>query len=129
MAETQVFFYRDDDGTVPVSDCLAELRYRDRKAFTKCVAAIRGLEAFGHELRRPNSDYLEQGIYELRVRKGRVNYRILYFFHGRNVALLAHALTKERKVPSADLKRAVQRKKRYEIAPEVHTAEEDLNDG
>ena len=27
--------------------------------------------------------------YELRAKHGRVNYRILYFFHGRNVAVLA----------------------------------------
>ncbi len=112
-----------------MTDWLAELRSRDRKAFAKCVAAIRGLEALGHELRRPNADYLEQGIYELRVRKGRVNYRILYFFHARNVALLAHGLTKQRKVPSSDLKRAIERKERYEADPEAHTVEEEQNDG
>jgi len=32
--------------------------------------------------------FLKDGIYELRVRKGRVNYRTLYFFHGRNLAVL-----------------------------------------
>jgi hypothetical protein len=34
-------------------------------------------------LRRPHADYLEDGIYELRWRNGTVQYRILYFFHGR----------------------------------------------
>ncbi len=54
----------------------------------------------GHELRRPLADFLRDGIHELRVRKGRVNYRILYFFHGRNLPILGHALTKEEADPS-----------------------------
>ena len=54
----------------------------------------------GFELRRPMADLLEDGIYELRVRVGKVNYRILYFFHGRNVAILTHAMTKERTFPN-----------------------------
>ena len=54
-------------------------------------------------MRRPLADSLREDIYELRVRKGRLNYRILYFFHGRNVAILGHGLTKEDKVPKADI--------------------------
>jgi phage-related protein len=68
----------------------------------------------GHELRRPLADFLREGIHELRIRKGRVNYRILYFFHGRNVAILAHALTKEDEVPKADIERSIRRKKAFE---------------
>jgi phage-related protein len=76
----------------------------------------------GHELRRPNADYLRDGIHELRVKRGRVNYRVLYFFHGQNVALLAHALTKEREVPAREIDRAVERKRRYEKSPFKHRA-------
>ena len=83
---------------------------------------------FGYELRRPKSDFLRDGIYELRARKGRVNYRVLYFFHGKNVALLAHALTKEDAVPDVDINRALERKKRYERSPEKHTYEESLDE-
>ncbi len=61
---------------------------------------------------------------ELRARIGRVNYRILYFFHGRNVALLAHGLTKEAEVPAAELNRAIERKERFETDPERHTYRE-----
>jgi hypothetical protein len=28
-----------------------------------------------------------------------VNYRVLYFYHGQNVAILTHVLTKEDKLP------------------------------
>lgn len=84
--------------------------------------------SFGHELRRPKADFLRDGVYELRAKKGRVNYRVLYFFHGRNVALLAHALTKKDVVPDADIKRAVERMKRYTHNPEKHTHEESVDE-
>jgi hypothetical protein len=126
VAETRVFFYKDDDGSVPVKDWLAQLQRCDRRAFAQCVAVIRRLAFFGHELRRPQADYLRDGIYELRAKKGRVNYRVLYFFHGRNVALLAHALTKEDVVPDADISRALIRKQRYGRDPERHTHEEEI---
>ncbi len=72
-------------------------------------------------MRRPLADMLRDGIYELRIRKGRVNFRILYFFHGRNVAVLGHALTKEAEVPEADIERAIRRKKLFVASPEQHS--------
>lgn len=65
---------------------------------------------------------MRDGIYELRVKSGRVNYRILYFFHRTAAAVLGHALTKEGKVPDADIERAIRRKARFEANPEAHTA-------
>lgn len=78
----------------------------------------------GCELRRPEADILKDGIYELRIRVRRVNYRILYFFHGRGVALLTHGLTKEKAVPNADVERAIERKRRFTANPEAHTYKE-----
>jgi hypothetical protein len=128
---TEVFFYQDEGGRAPVVEWLTELRRSDRRAYAKCVARIKRLAEVGHELRRPEADYLRDGIYELRARQGHVNYRILYFFHGRNVAVLAHAITKEGEIPTADLERALRRKASYEQDPERHTYEEDEeeNDG
>lgn len=126
MPRTQLVFFKDDDGTVPVQDWLVELRRRQRRAFAKCVVRIRRLAEMGHELRRPEADLLQDGIYELRARDGRVNYRILYFFHGQNIAILAHALTKEDKVPKSDIERAVTRKAAFESDPTAHSHEEDI---
>ena len=75
----------------------------------------------GHELRRPASDYLRDGIYELRAKQGHVQYRILYFFHGRTVAVLAHSLTKEDTIPAMDIERALKRRQQFERNPEKHT--------
>jgi hypothetical protein len=97
------------------------LRKTNQPAYETCVAAIERLAVFGHELRRPLADLLRQGIYELRIRKGRVNYRILYFFHGRGLAILGHAITKENAVPQIEIERCVRRKRAFESDPEGHT--------
>jgi phage-related protein len=69
--------------------------------------------------------FLRDGIHELRVRKGRVNYRVLYFFHGRELAVLAHAITKEREVPDADIDRTVRRRKAFASNPAARTYAEE----
>jgi phage-related protein len=125
---TEVYFYQDERGRAPVVEWLTELRRSDRRAYAKCVARLRRLAEAGHALRRPEADFLRDGLYELRARQGHVQYRILYFFHGRNVAVLVHALTKEGEIPEADIERALRRKETFAHDPERHTYEED-NDG
>ena len=93
-------------------------------AFAKCTAVIHRLAADGHALRRPTADILRDGIHELRAKHGRVNYRILYFFHGRNVAILAHGITKEAGVPPIEIERAVRRKQAFASNPDRHTYRE-----
>ena len=121
MPATEVVFYKEAGGAAPVLEWLRDLRARNAKAFFKCNARVERLAALGHDLRRPESDILRDGIYELRAREGRVQYRILYFFHGRNVAILAHAITKEGEVPDAEINRALARKARFQKDPATHT--------
>ncbi len=125
MPETEILFYCDEDGQAPVLDWLDELAKKDRKAFLKCREVIDRLGMFGHELRRPTADMLQDGVYELRTRVGRVHYRVLYFFHGQNIAILEHGFTKEGKVPKKELKRALERKEAFESDPKRHTYKED----
>ena len=47
----------------------------------KVVVRLDRLRELGHELRRPEADFLRDGIYELRTASRGVNYRVLYFFH------------------------------------------------
>src|ERR1035438_7078987 len=107
MPQISLFFFRDAAGVAPVVEWLREHRRRDSKGYAKCVAAIQRLAESGYELRRPVADYLRDGIYELRVKRGHVNYRILYFFHGQQVAVLAGALAKEDVVPPIEIHRAI----------------------
>jgi phage-related protein len=113
----QVALYQEDDGTVPLLEWLDELPVRIQD---KCAARIKRLMDCGHELRRPEADCLRDGIYELRVRYLKVNYRLLYFFHGNLVVVLTHGLTKEREVPPREIDKALSFKKRFESAPESH---------
>jgi len=103
MPATVVVFYQEQAGVSPVMAWLTELRETNVKAFLKCRTAVARLAQLGHELRRPEADYLREGIHELRVRLGSVNYRLLYFFHGRTVCVMAHGLTKEAAVPAVDI--------------------------
>lgn len=129
MPQTTIVFYKGEDGEVPVLVWLRALHRRDRRAYAACIARIQRLAAMGHALRRPEADYLRDGIYELRIRRGRVQYRILYFFHGQRLAVLAHALTKEGQVPPADIARAIRRKDAFAQDPEKHSYAEELQDG
>ena len=128
MPKIELIFYRDERGQAPVVEWLRELRRKDKKAYAKCNARIQVLAQLGHELRRPMADYLRDGIHELRIRQGHVNYRILYFFHGEAVAILAHGLTKEDEVPNAEIERAIQRKEAFAKNPAKHSYAEDSED-
>ena len=121
MPQTRLLFFRETDGVAPVWEWLRDLRTKNPKAYAKCVVRIRRLGELGHELRRPEADLLRDGIYELRASLGTVNYRILYFFHGRHVAVLAHAITKENEIPVVEIKRALERKLKFAASPTAHT--------
>jgi phage-related protein len=116
-----VVFYRERGGSAPVLEWLDSL---PPKVQDKCVVKIERLRDLGHELRRPEADLLRDGIYELRVGRHGLNYRILYFFHGRGTAVLTHGLIKERVVPPKAIDEAIKRKQRFEQNPNAHTYQE-----
>jgi phage-related protein len=155
MPSTEVVFYRDDDGTVPVLDWLGGL---SRKARLKCLVRIERLRELEYDLRRPEADLLRDGVYELRVSLNHIQYRILYSFHThtesdadrsegpktvkrgsvkprpkdsgqpvvrRTVAVLAHGLVKEDKVPNEEIDRALARMRKFAAAPERYTFAEE----
>jgi len=121
LPKVQVVFYQEDADTVPVLDWLETLPL---KALDKCRVRIERLRELGHELRRPEADYLRDGIYELRIGLQGRNYRILYFFHGQTGAVLAHGLIKERIVSSGDIDEAITRRMKFEKNPKGHTYQE-----
>ena len=127
MPQTRVLFFQNADGCAPALEWLRELRGKNPKAYAKCVVRIRRLAELGYELRRPEADLLRDGIYELRAWVGTVNYRLLYFFHGRNVAGLGHAITKEDEIPAVEIKRALEQKITFEKNPTAHTFNGELD--
>src|ERR1700719_790007 len=122
MPKTKVIMYKESDGTAPLLDWLDELPDR---ALDKCRVRIERLEEMGHELRRPEADFLRDGIYELRVGLQHVNYRMLYFFYGREAGVVSHGLVKQAEVPPKEIEKAIQRKQKFEKNPKARTHEEE----
>jgi phage-related protein len=117
--------YRERDGSCPFLDWYGELPV---KAQAKCLVRLERLRELGHELRRPEADYLRDGIYELRIRFQQVHFRVLYFFHGTVAAVVSHGIVKEGAVPAREIDRAIQRKKCFEADPAGHSHSDEVSE-
>ena len=129
MPTTSILFYQEKEGDIPVVNWLNELKNQNPAGFANCVGRIRQLQSKGYELRRPSADYLRDGIYELRAKHRNVQYRILYFFSGKNIAVLGHSIIKKTSaVPKKEIDLAIERKKKFEQNPEQHTYQTEIAD-
>ncbi len=117
MPETEVLFFAEEDGSSPILEWLDSM---PSKVQDKCIVRIERLAALGHELRRPQADYLRDGIYELRPTFQNIQYRMLYFFMGKQ-AIISHGCIKESEVPPKEIDLAVDRKNRFAKNPLKHT--------
>lgn len=59
--QCRVVLYREEDGTCPFLDWFERL---PSKVQDKCYTRLERLQLLGHELRRPEADYLRDGIYD-----------------------------------------------------------------
>jgi phage-related protein len=99
-----MIFYRNNSGKCPVEDFVEGLPSEDAKEVVATIAALREL---GNKARRPLADYLEDGIYELRARRFKKQFRVLYTFAGRQTILLLTGFAKKTKsVPAQRIKKA-----------------------
>jgi len=126
MPQTEIRVFRKASGVCPLIDWLRTLKARFPKAHSKCLAAIVNLSQNGSDLRRPAADYLRDGIFELRIRAGKVHYRILYAFTGKQVAVLTHGFTKKGAVPDNEIERAISSSNLARQDPKKYTAEFEL---
>jgi hypothetical protein len=126
MPQTELLVFRNESRAVPLTEWLDDLEKTEPKAYVACLERIQQLERPGYELRRPVADSLRDGIHELRAKRGRVQYRILYFFHGKNVACMTHGFTKEGVVPDTEMARAVHAKELVESNQDRYTVEWEL---
>lgn len=121
MPPVEVVYYQEDDETVPIREWMDSLRSQPKHR-AKCIEWIGLLRDYGHDLRRPIADYLRDDIFELRPRFQKIQYRMLYFFYGRERAVITHGIIKQAdKVPPKEIDRAVEMKKRYEGNPDHHS--------
>jgi len=118
--KTKMLIFKDEKSKVPLVEWLKK---QPAKARDKCIAKVKRLSLMGHKLRRPDCDYLTEGIYELRIRDGNVNYRILYGFVGRSIVLLSHGCTKEKEVPKREIEKAIGNMAKYKKNPDKYSFE------
>ncbi|MBK7644775.1 MAG: type II toxin-antitoxin system RelE/ParE family toxin [Planctomycetes bacterium] len=125
MPPVRIVFFKDASGRIPVLEWLRTHRFRDPLRYDRVTSLVRRLEEFGHELRRPVSGHLGGGIHELRAHAGRVQIRVLYFFHGTTTVALAVVCRKEARVEHSDLWDAVRARNQFEALPGRHWHEEE----
>lgn len=118
MPEIEVVIYAEEDGSAPLIEWLDSL---ETEARIRCVERLTLLARNGYELRRPHAENIAHDLYELRIKFFRVNLRMLYFFHGRTVAVVSHGFSKERTIPPGEIKLARARMARFKADPERHT--------
>ena len=118
MPKSQVIMYKEADGKCPLIEWMRLLSAKEQD---KVIAKVQRLEECGFDLRRPEADYLDDGIYELRAKSGTKNLRVLYGFAGKNIALLSHGCFKEDKVPVKEIRLAKKRLDLFTLDPNTHT--------
>ncbi|MBQ9662540.1 MAG: type II toxin-antitoxin system RelE/ParE family toxin [Oscillospiraceae bacterium] len=104
----EVEFYETEDGKRPVEEFLDML---DNKMAAKLIGLMEILEEKGPELRMPYSEYLDDGIFELRCKLGSNITRALYFFYiGKKIVVTSGFVKKTQKTPPGELKLAKNRR-------------------
>jgi phage-related protein len=107
----RVFYYTALEGANPVGDFLAGLELDHRR---RIQWHLNLLAQYGLDLRRPHSDTVRGPLKELRVRVGKLRYRVLYFFLTQDAAILVHAFVKEQdRLEEKDIDRAGRRLKDF----------------
>ena len=107
----RLIFYRNISGKCLIEDFIEGLPDEDAKEVVASIAALREL---GNKARRPLADYVENGIYELRARRLKKRFRVLYTFAGKRTILLLTGFVKKTKaVPAKEIKKAKVLKKEY----------------
>ena len=100
----EVVYYRTPRGDSPPKEFVDRLEKRARAKVYKWLDL---LSEEGPALPRPHADVVDGPIRELRVGFGRLEVRLLYFFHARSLIVVAHGfLKKTRGIPDEELRRA-----------------------
>ena len=108
----RVYFYTDEHGSNPVKAHFDELEVAHEQ---RIRTAIEYLAEVGIAIRRPESDTVHGPVKELRVRVGKVQYRILYFFLSKETAILLHSFVKKtRGIREHDIQVSERRMKDFE---------------
>ncbi len=88
----EIAYYESSSGRYPVAKFIESL---DVKSKAKIARTIDLLEEFGANLGMPYVRYLENQLWELRVRYSHKRHRIIYFLYNGREFVLLHGFTKK----------------------------------
>ncbi len=111
MTDFEIVFYNKPDGTEPAKDFIMSL---DDKMQAKVLRTIKMLADNGTNLRKPYSEHLTDGIFEIRAKVGSDISRVLYFFViGKKVVLTNGFIKKTQKTPKNEIETAKKYRNEY----------------
>lgn len=99
-----ILYYETEDGRCPVRDFIDACKERGQ---AKIFSWFSLLEKEGPNLPRPYADFLSEGIHELRIKLGRGQVRLFYFFCYRDIIIFTHSFVKRvKRIPQSEIDRA-----------------------
>lgn len=99
----QIEFYQTPGGDHPAAEFLKDLPTKVR---AKVAFWMNLLQNEGPNLKRPYADTLQGSIRELRVSFGKLEVRMLYFIHDKQIVLTHGFLKKTQQTPPSEIERA-----------------------
>ena len=107
----RVIYYENTNGYSEVFEFIEEQKENNQ---VKIMNWIKKLEELGPTLSRPYADYLNDDIYELRIKLSGNQIRILYFFWFKEYIILTHQFNKNTdKIPAKEIKKAIKIKEEF----------------
>jgi len=107
----EIEMYETKSGLCPVLEFLEKI---PKKMKAKALREINLLEEFGQEMREPFTKYVEDGVFELRIKLASDISRIFYFFYRNRKIILTNGFVKKtQKTPRKEIEKAKKYKKDY----------------
>ena len=108
----EIIFYRTSRGNCPVEEFLDSQNDKQVVKILWVLRLIKELEVVPKEYLKKLTNTEE--IYEIRIRAGKISYRILGFFYSSKFIVLTNSfIKKSKKTPKMEINLAQQRKKDY----------------
>lgn len=112
MDKYEVVFYETEDGTKPAFDYIETLSPKMQAKIYK-IASV--LEIDGTQARMPYSEFLQDGIFQIRAQQEGNISRVLYFFAVEKKIILTNGFTKKTpKTPPGEIELAKRYRADYE---------------
>ena len=116
----EIIVYQSVNNRIPFDDFLCSLN--NKKVEGKILESLSLIKEDKSLLKEPLSKYLEDGIFEIRIRFSNLNIRILYFYFENSLVITNGFLKKTNKTPRKEIDKAKRYRQDYIDRKGVHHA-------